>query len=76
MYENVEADIPPGFHTDVDQAVESIDRLAALADSLLPSHDYAVFTDGPVTEIGPTHHARGRRPAAARRGPFWTAREH
>ena len=29
MYENVEADIPPGFHTDVDQAVDSIDRLAA-----------------------------------------------
>ena len=76
MYENVEADIPPGFHTDVDQAVDSIDRLAGLADSLLPSHDYAVFTDGPVTEIGPKHHARGRRPAAARRGPFWTASDH
>jgi hypothetical protein len=27
------------------------------ADYLLPSHDYAVFSDGPVTEIGPAHGA-------------------
>jgi N-acyl homoserine lactone hydrolase len=75
-YENVEADIPPGFHTDVDAAVTSIDRLAGLADSLLPSHDYAVFTDGPVTRIGAAHAARGRRPASGARGRFWTASEH
>ncbi len=75
-YENVEADIPPGFHTDVDAAVTSIDRLAGLADSLLPSHDYAVFTDGPVTRIGAAHAARGRRPPAGPPGPFWTASEH
>jgi glyoxylase-like metal-dependent hydrolase (beta-lactamase superfamily II) len=72
-YENVEADIPPGFHIDVDEAVESIDRLAGLADSLLPSHDYAVFTDGPVTQIGARHAARGQRPASGPRGPFWLA---
>ncbi|HEX3427919.1 MAG TPA: N-acyl homoserine lactonase family protein, partial [Candidatus Limnocylindrales bacterium] len=47
-YANVEDDIPPGFHTSVDEAVDSIDRLATLADSLLPAHDYAVFTDGPI----------------------------
>jgi glyoxylase-like metal-dependent hydrolase (beta-lactamase superfamily II) len=70
-YANVEQDIPPGFHTNVDEAVDSIDRLAGLADSLLPSHDYAVFTDGPVTEIGSSHAARGRRPAPVPRGPFW-----
>jgi N-acyl homoserine lactone hydrolase len=70
-YANVEDDIPPGFHTNVDDAVESIDRLAGLADSLLPSHDYAVFTDGPVTRIGAAHAARGRRPAPGPRGPFW-----
>jgi N-acyl homoserine lactone hydrolase len=74
-YENVEADLPPGFHTSVDDAVDSIDRLAGLADSLLPAHDYAVFTDGPVTQIGATHAARGRRPTAPARGPFWTDRE-
>ena len=70
-YANVEADIPPGFHTDVDDAVASIDRLASLADSLLPSHDYAVLSEGPVTRIGEGHAARGRRPGAASRGPFW-----
>jgi glyoxylase-like metal-dependent hydrolase (beta-lactamase superfamily II) len=75
-YENVEDDIPPGFHTSVDEAVESIDRLAALADSLLPSHDQAVFTDGPVTQIGAAHAARGRRPAKLAHAPFWTEREH
>lgn len=70
-YANVEQDIPPGFHTNVDQAVDSIDRLAGLADSLLPSHDYAVFSDGPLTQIGPSHAARGRRPTPVARAPFW-----
>jgi len=70
-YANVEDDIPPGFHTNVDEAVDSIDRLAVLSDSLLPSHDYAVFTDGPVTQIGKRHAARGQRPATAAKGPFW-----
>ena len=73
MYANVESDIPPGFHTNVDDAVDSIDRLATLADSLLPAHDYAVFTDGPVTTIGSAHAARGRRPARTPRGAFWQA---
>ena len=72
-YANVEDDVPPGFHTSVDDAVESIDRLAGLADSLLPAHDYGVFTDGPITEIGAGHAARGRRPPPSPRGEFWTA---
>ena len=54
-YENIEADIPPGFHVDVDASVDSMDRLRSMADHLLPSHDYAVFTDGPVTQIGASH---------------------
>lgn len=59
-YENVERDLPPGFHVNVDDSVDSLDRLQAVADVLLPSHDYEVFTDGPTTEIGAGHAARGR----------------
>ena len=60
-YRNIDADLPPGFHVDVDASMDSMDRLRAAADHLLPSHDYAVFTDGPITEIGAAHAApRGR----------------
>lgn len=58
-YENVERDLPPGFHVDVDASMESMDRMRGVADHLLPSHDYSVFTDGPTTEIGASHAARG-----------------
>jgi len=54
-YRNIDSDLPPGFHVDVDAAMESMDRLRAAADHLLPSHDQAVFTGGPVTEIGAAH---------------------
>jgi glyoxylase-like metal-dependent hydrolase (beta-lactamase superfamily II) len=54
-YRNIDADLPPGFHVDVDASMDSMDRLRAAADHLLPSHDYAVFTDGPITEIGVAH---------------------
>ena len=59
-YENVERDLPPGFHVDVDDSMDSMDRMRSLADVLLPSHDYEVFTDGPTTEIGAAHAGRGR----------------
>jgi N-acyl homoserine lactone hydrolase len=59
MYENLEKDLPPGFHTDVDASMDSMDRLRGLADHLLPSHDYEVFTDGSITRIGAAHAARG-----------------
>ena len=58
MYENIEADIPPGFHVDVDESVASMDRLRTKADHFLPSHDYEVFTDGRPTQIGAAHAAR------------------
>ena len=45
-YANIEQDIPPGFHVNVDDSVDSMDRLRATADHFLPSHDYAVFTGG------------------------------
>ncbi|HYH92885.1 MAG TPA: N-acyl homoserine lactonase family protein [Candidatus Saccharimonadales bacterium] len=56
-YENVDRDLPPGYHVDVDASMESLDALREAADYLLPSHDYSVFTDGPVSEIGPAHGA-------------------
>jgi glyoxylase-like metal-dependent hydrolase (beta-lactamase superfamily II) len=59
-YENVERDLPPGFHVDVDDSMDSMDRMRSMADVLLPSHDYAVFTDGATTEIGAAHATRGR----------------
>lgn len=56
-YRNIDDDLPPGFHVDVDASMDSMDRLRSEADHLLPSHDYAVFSDGPVTRIGATHGA-------------------
>jgi N-acyl homoserine lactone hydrolase len=71
-YENVERDLPPGFHVDVDDSMESMDRMRGVADYLLPSHDYAVLSDGYTTEIGAAHVARGavapRFPSVGRRG--------
>ena len=58
LYENIERDIPPGFHVDVDAAMDTLDRLRAKADHFLPGHDYEVFSDGLVTEIGRTHASR------------------
>ncbi len=60
-YETVDRDLPPGYHVDVDASMDSLDTLRA-AGHLLPSHDYRVFTDGPVTQIGRGHGAeRGFR---------------
>jgi glyoxylase-like metal-dependent hydrolase (beta-lactamase superfamily II) len=56
-YDSIDRDLPPGYHVDVDASMDSLDGLRAAADHLLPSHDYGVFTDGPVTEIGPAHGA-------------------
>ena len=56
----LEKDIPPGFHVDVDQSMDTYDELRAAADFVLPSHDYAVFTGGGATEIGAPHTQRGR----------------
>lgn len=59
-YDNIERDIPPGFHVDVDACMDTYDDLRAAADFILPSHDYAVFTEGPRTEIGAAHTQRGK----------------
>jgi glyoxylase-like metal-dependent hydrolase (beta-lactamase superfamily II) len=59
-YENIEQDIPPGFHVDVDRSMETYDSLRSVADHVLPSHDYEVFSDGNVTTID-ARHARGGR---------------
>lgn len=56
-YRNIDDDLPPGYHVNVDESMDSMDRLRAQADHLLPSHDYAVFSDGPVTRIGHEHGA-------------------
>jgi N-acyl homoserine lactone hydrolase len=66
-YENIEADIPPGFHVDVDRCMTTLDSLRAVADHVLPSHDYAVFTDGNVSTVD-ARHARGGRVALERAG--------
>ena len=56
-YENIDWDLPPGYHVDVDASMDSLDALRGAADYLLPSHDYAVFSDGPISEVGPAHGA-------------------
>jgi glyoxylase-like metal-dependent hydrolase (beta-lactamase superfamily II) len=70
-YQNLDDDLPPGFHVNVDDAVDTMDRLRTIADHFLPSHDYGVFTDGPVTAIGKGHRSRTTRipPWARRRTP-------
>ena len=47
-YENLEKDIPPGFHVHVDAALDSMRKIARLSDLVLPSHDYRLFRgEGP-----------------------------
>lgn len=49
--ENIEDDTPPGFHVDVDRSLDSLDALRARAAYMLPSHDYRIFDELPVTRI-------------------------
>ena len=51
VFANLLDDTPPGYHVDVDQSLHSIDSLRRRAKHILPSHDYLVFTDRPVTRI-------------------------
>jgi glyoxylase-like metal-dependent hydrolase (beta-lactamase superfamily II) len=50
-YENLEQDTPSGFHVDVDKSMDSLDLLRSRSAQILPSHDYALFRDRPVTLI-------------------------
>jgi len=42
-YENLEMDVPPGFHFNVDETLGSMDVLRQRNARILPSHDYRVF---------------------------------
>lgn len=50
-YENLEEDTPPGYHVDVDASVDSLDMLRSRSSRMLPSHDYAVFRERPVSLV-------------------------
>ncbi len=50
-YENLEKGIPPGFHVNVDAALDSMKRIAAASDLVLPSHDYSLFRSGGAQEF-------------------------
>lgn len=41
-YENLEKKIAPGVHTDVDESIRSMERIARAADLILPAHDMQV----------------------------------
>lgn len=51
VFENLSEDIPPGYHVDVDRSLDTLDCLRSRSTHILPSHDYSVFTDRPVTRI-------------------------
>ncbi len=51
-YENLEQNIPPGFHINVDQSMASMQRISQVSDYVLPSHDYGVFGEHLVAEFG------------------------
>lgn len=50
-YENLDDDVPPGFHVHVDHSVESMDLLRRRATTILPSHDYKLFDGQLVAEF-------------------------
>lgn len=50
-YENLEKDIPPGFHVNLDASLASMHKIAACSDFVLPSHDYRVFDGEPSREF-------------------------
>lgn len=52
-YDNVKLDTPPGYHVDADASMDSLDMMQRRALVLLPSHDYSVFRERPVTVIAP-----------------------
>jgi len=63
-YENLEHDLPPGFHVHVDHSMDSMDLLRQRATHILPSHDYKLFGGEQVVEFP------GSKPSFARRKEF------
>ena len=64
-YGNLEQDLPPGFHVDVDHAMDSMDLLRRRAEVILPSHDYRVFSGGPVALFPTAAQVAAAAPAPA-----------
>ncbi|MEO7666664.1 MAG: N-acyl homoserine lactonase family protein [Dehalococcoidia bacterium] len=52
-FDNLDSDSPPGYHVDVDASLDSLDLMKGRAKMLLPSHDYSVFRERPVTLVVP-----------------------
>jgi N-acyl homoserine lactone hydrolase len=50
-YENLDHDLPPGFHVHVDDSMDSMDLLRRRATHILPSHDYKLFGGERVAEF-------------------------
>lgn len=50
-YENLDKDIPPGFHVNIDAAMDSMHKIATVSDLVLPSHDYRVFKSNEPQEF-------------------------
>lgn len=47
-YENLDERIPPGFHVDVDQSLDSMERIRGSADLVLPGHEASLFSGSTV----------------------------
>jgi N-acyl homoserine lactone hydrolase len=58
-FANLAGDIPPGFHCDVDASIRSMQHLRECADSILPSHDYAIFSGGSRIATFPSPNEEG-----------------
>lgn len=49
LYENIERGIPHGVHDSVSDWYRSLNRIKALADYVIPSHDLRLFENGLIT---------------------------
>ena len=47
-YENIQKNIPCGYHESVDQSYKSMDRIVRESDVVLPSHDPKMFADSNI----------------------------
>jgi glyoxylase-like metal-dependent hydrolase (beta-lactamase superfamily II) len=48
LFENIEKGIPHGVHDSVSDWYRSLNRIKALADYVIPSHDMRLFEQGPI----------------------------
>lgn len=68
-YENLEKEIPPGFHWRIEEAMDSMHRIRRMARWIVPGHDYRIFEEGidcpgfqAVSPVA-SNHEMGREPA-------------